>query len=1226
MNLLLSLSLLLPQQATPAETLDAALLTGHPGLYSGDFDEVRADWLTALERDLGSPLAATAVARLAELEPWCSEGLPPARLTALLEGAHDGAVARGLQDLLLTELRRSRFAVDRPSFGDDLYADWIRDWHVLGPVGPLGHPSALRAVTAEPEFFLGTRTEPHSGLEVSWLPLTRQANQFHIRPDRRIRSGQGSLFVAAMVEGTPGLATLEVEIDENARVWWNHAEVMDLVRTGLTDSERLHRVVVEVRPGWNLLMVQAASGSNPFLGARLLDRQGRITPTATWSGGEEPPALPDTMGAPGLALTAPMPEGKDPWSRILAMHMERLRNRPDLALAMPRPEEMDQAQTAAWLLARHEALQASFHLPADIDRQRTLAVEAEMEEAGVFSLSVAILRLDELLDEDRREDAAELLATLEEKAPGHLQVGLASARVALAFDPSGTLAKAGLLDLHERFPTAPEPAAWLADIAREHGDRDGEERFLRLSERHDDGSAAGLIQFLTEGGPAAQEEASELLARLHEEEPAAFRQRELKKRLLRRQGEDGKLLAMLEQDARHSPATTGALRQQAELFLRDGKEDAARQRLTAALQLDPGDHDARRLLALLGDEDPAARFFAAFAPDVSAAATRVLSDQSASTAKPLDSGMVYFWPDGSYRYRVHDLNAALNRRGTEVLHELPAIGATRTAVVHKTDGARREPHLVDETWVMPHLDPGDRIEMVYDRDWSGTPGLAPMLGGWFFRAMEQEFGLSRLAVFVPAGLPGDFVMHDFDGSHEVLPWEGGEVHLFTREDNLRVRPEPAMPSEREVLPWIDYGADTPLADVVAFWQDWYPWQSAVPADIEVELRAFLDALDLPTDPLKRAEAIHAAVDREILSFAGDGDVTDVWTLKRGNPTGLTLALMRLADLPVTPGVTSGIAPRLHPDPAQPFPTADRFSVPVLHLAPATPEGEATWLMLVQRGQAFGTIPTTAQGAEALLLVDDGHVLTELPAAATTEWTIDTAIEYRLQRDDSALVEGRFTMAGSEGALVREQLQDLSPEQLEQAKAQVVAGLVPGLDLDAADFPGLDEPGAPWRMTFRGRVPGFILRRGDMVGARLNLQPAGIANQLGAGEREFDVVMQQRMATREQVTILGDGAWELDYGPETARLRFDGMESDFEVEKDLARVQVTRRMVLDGLRVEASAVPAFLEAIRAQEQEEQRALRLFPIPEPLPDEVALPDEPEEEAVLEEAATEDDGQTG
>lgn len=1200
--------LLFPQQAEiPTDQLTAQLLTGHPAMMRADYDTVRHDWLTAVEQDFSSPLVATALERIAELDDYCAKGIDPARLGALLEGAHDGAVARALQDLLLREVRRTRFQdVERPLFVGDLYTDWCRNFRVLGPVGPLGHPVPLIATQGEPELFLGNALEPSNGLELTWLPLKREANQFYVRPNSRIRDGQGSIFVTTLLEGPSGLATLEIEVDESARVWWNHTEVMDLVRTGLTDTERLHRAVIEVRPGWNQLTVQTASDDNAYLAARLLTQQGQILSYREWDEDDRLPQLPLVAGAPSVPMTAPMPKGNDAWSQILAMHMARLRNRPDQALAMPKPVGMDAYTEGAWLLARHDALSASFHLPFEITRRRLLMVEARLQELDVTCVPVELRHIDTLLEEDRREDAATAIAALSEAYPGILEVELAAMQVEFAFDPSGILARPRLLALTENFPEHPMAYEWLADIAMEAGDRDLEMSFRRQEEAFGDGGGSTVIQILSEGTEDDRDEAAAMLARIRKEEPNGFRNREWERRLHRRSGNFSAVLASLEEDALESPGRTGALFAKAELELRQGQRQAAKSTLDLILQRDPGQFGARRMLDWLGEEEIADRFFREFAPDHEHALVAKLEGDSGSVTKMLDSGMIYLWPDGSYRYRVHEVDLAQNRRGTEELHEIAANGSTLQALVHKTDGTTREPHLVEDSWVMPDLNPGDRVEMLYDRSFQGTPGMAPLLDGWMFQSLDLGFAVSRFVVFVPEGLPGEFVTGNFDGTHEILPWEGGQVHIYTRENSMRLEPEPSMPSRYEVLPWVDYGIDSSLDRVAATWSNWFQWQSAVPADVEVELREFLAGLSLPDEPHARAAAIFQALEEEILAFDQGGDVSDVWTQKRGNPTGLMYALLRLANVTVLPAVSSDTADSLDPNPMRPFPTQTRFTTPML-LIPGGAQAENTWILLRQRGLPFASLPQDSYGAEVLVLSEGAPELAHLPEAPEEgNWTVERKVSYVLQADSSAIVDGSFVMGGVEGSSVREMIRDLTPEEREQAMQSVIASVVPGMDIDGADFLGLDEPGNGFHLVFHGRVPDFVIQRGDMNGARLNLPSEDMTSRLGSGDRELDLAMRMRMSAYAQITLDGGGAWTIDYGPESANLHADGLDYRFEVEKNENRVQLTRKVKLDGLYLTAEAFPDFLAQMREMEQQEQRAARLFRVPEPVLEAIPEPE--------------------
>jgi hypothetical protein len=200
------------------------------------------------------------------------------------------------------------------------------------------------------------------------------------------------------------------------------------------------------------------------------------------------------------------------------------------------------------------------------------------------------------------------------------------------------------------------------------------------------------------------------------------------------------------------------------------------------------------------------------------------------------------------------------------------------------------------------------------------------------------------------------------------------------------------------------------------------------------------------------------------------------------------------------------------------------------------------------------------------------------------------------------------------------IRDLTPEERQQAKQSIVSSVVPGMDIDSAEFVNLEQAGAGFTLTFHGRVPDFVIKRGEMFGARLNMPSEGMTAQLGTGERELDLAMRMRMSAFAQITLDGGGAWTIDYGPETSAIQADGLDYQFHVDKNEQKLSLTREVRLDGLYVTAGAFPDFLAQMREMEQQEQRAARLFPVPEP-EEIIEEPAEAIEEPVAEESAQTD-----
>ncbi|MEM7517817.1 MAG: hypothetical protein AAF368_12955, partial [Planctomycetota bacterium] len=392
----------------------------------------------------------------------------------------------------------------------------------------------------------------------------------------------------------------------------------------------------------------------------------------------------------------------------------------------------------------------------------------------------------------------------------------------------------------------------------------------------------------------------------------------------------------------------------------------------------------RDALARIGVPDEAEEFFEAFRADRDAAlARRDEAPQDASTALLLDAGLVYFHPDGGTHSRFHQLEIALDRTGTEQLHEHDKAGYTRVAQVINSEGQIFEPIEVDGTWVMPSLDGGDVVEFEWDTYAQGEEGDAPELG-FFFAGFDKPYMHSSLAVYVPDGTPGEFKAFQLaqnDVSWERQPWKNGTVHLFKAKHQERREPERGMPTPQETLPWVQYGSHETDANAIALWREQFAQNSTVAADLEAELRSTLierGILDLPGSVAK-AEGIWKLVYERILDWSSDGDTTDVWTLRRGDPLGLIGALLRIAEIPFDWGILyPATRPELNTSPVDDFMTLGDWEMPMIRLAPETEGAAPTYVSTLVRGMKFGELQEPVEGAKMWILSDsnEGEARTE----------------------------------------------------------------------------------------------------------------------------------------------------------------------------------------------------------------------------------------------------------
>ncbi|MCP4094020.1 MAG: hypothetical protein GY747_11280 [Planctomycetes bacterium] len=1218
--LLLSCPAAVPQQQ-PVDTseLTAEMIVGHPGLLNGNVDSMRDDLLEALLNDRSSPLANVATHQALDLNDYGATRINPSVLARLIEGVHQGTASTNLRHLYFQELRRSRFQElspqslpERPSHGDDLYDNWFTNWRVLSPWGDLQHPTPLRAGTIPPDPRDKESLDPLNGQTRIWQQMLRNPNRTRISPDDYAWKHVGSGYAAIWVRTDPQVALLELHANSAMRAWWNGMPTFEDLREGLANQGDTHQAYVNVQAGWNLLLVQYQVGEDILLGGRLLSRDGRIIPYFEWEDINSSPELPMVpMPAETLDLPYWQPTGNDAWDVILRCVLALHHERPDIALATPEPTEMTPAQTAAWLHWQHRALAESYHLPTTVIRNRMMEIEARSTELSCNDLTLAFYAANRLQNEDKREEALTAARAIVSEHPEFYGARTLEAAILLELDGSGTLAKPALKALAKDFPHADWPLEQLQSIASNHGDRPTalDLAYARLTTSTDGGW--DLVDMLLDGDAKQVAQARELLSRIEIEEPQHPNTKRLRRQLWRMDGKENNRLQELRAEVATAPHDIGAHWSLADYLLRHGQVAEATKAYENILSMDPSEEEALRLMQVLGRRNDASAFFQAFAPDVAtqlAQRDNIAADNS--TAMLLDCGMVYMLLDGGMIYRVHNLDLAMDRNGTEILHEMGVNGLPQIARVLTTDGEILEPHQVNGTLVMPSLDPGDVIETVFDRYVAGIHGSAGDPGFWQFSSFQQPFALSRWVIFVPEGAAGVLREQNFDGNHETQEWPGGKVHIFTRSNSDRLEPELLMPSELELLPWVAYGKDQPLEYTVEGWRDYFKWQSSLPADIELELREFLITLPQTGTNHEKAERIYAALTEMILDFEDDGDLIDVWTLKRGNPTYLLSTLYNLAGIPHEWSVLQTTAPELDEEPMDPFQSGENYQIPALRLADNGEE--PTWIAILTRGTSFGDLPPAMLGASALILEgEDAYRIEEISREGLTElWDMDLTIAYSLGQSDDAAVVGSLTMRGVQGAGIREAISQLSPQEVDQALRQLSSQMVKGLDLNTAQVIDMDVTGGPLIVNFDGSIPGFVQRRGDKNGARLRIPELGLADGLGPAERTYPFVLRGTQRARVSVQLDTGMDWTIEYGPENSTEERDGFRYDFKVDKTAQHLLVRRTLEMRGTSIPATDFPGFIATMKELENQETRAVRLHEV---IPVEEEISETSEEAAV-------------
>jgi len=1198
--------LLLPQaQETLLDRFDP------PALEQADFPAAAEAFLQALEQAPDDPMARVFARRLSEIDGQLPAGVDPGRLEALLERVSDADTSLVLRDLLLAERLRGMFAAgEEAAPRRDLYPEFVHRWRLAGPFGPLQEPDPLALVQA-PEKELRPQYPELEGHE-AWSILTRPQTSPRVDLPGRIHPRAGAWYLLAFLHADrEGPATLEILAPGRFRAFWNGAEAVSLVDLRHPEGNT-HRGGVRLQAGWNALLVKVDGGGAPRLGARLIDAHGKALRL------QETPddSFPSVARSEAIRSEQPAPPPWDPGAflkelagateagQLLHAWWLWVAGRPDQALleleepfsAAPSGER----ETRLRLRLQNAFLQAARHLPAVYRRRERKRIETKLLEEGPLPPLVARDRISRMVSEDQFDDALKAGEALVRRFPAWPGARTLLARVMLSNPFFGEPARQ-LLQEAVKNGAADAGTHWiLARMALDAGDSLGGrkelEQALQLDGRAQEARST-LFQLLLSGTSGEREHARSLLRHWQSVLPRSQEVLGWQRRLLRLEGRSSKIVAALAKAARRFPGLPRRWNALGLEYLRMGRDEEAVQALEEERALEPADPGLRQVLARLEPApEPAQEFFEAFQPDRDEALVHAkarLEDPgaapaNASLALALDSAMVYLFPHGGAEERTHTVTVALDQAGMKALHEEPARNGARRVQVLNTDGQVSEPLLVKGKWVMPALDPGDAVEVEFDTFLPAPPGEPPDLGWFRFRSFEEIYLRSRYVVFVPDGLDIDLRMRGFHGSHDEIRWKNGTVHVFLVTNNDPLPAEPLRPPDAELLPWVEFGKDSDLAQDARLLRRQMFRLAALPADLAAAWRG-LDAGE--GGAIQRAGRLFGLLQDRITDFKGASASARVWTERRGQPIFLFGAMLEAQGIPFTWAFSRPFSPRLDPGLMEAFQLPSRYSVPLIRLE--GPEGPV-WVLFQLRGAGFGRLPESLAGAEVLILDPAGPRLDHLPSGDLEDsWSQDFQVRFEVDPGGNTRVKGEFALRTYQGTGARTQVAGLDSRRREAFVRRTVAALVPGLTLESFSFADLDKAGTPLRILFQGRISGFLDATPSGFACRRRLPPSNLVQQLGPADRTTDLFLPAFVRNRARVRIDLPPGMRFSSAPRERELQRDGFLYRLEVLDDApGTLEFQRTLSLYGLRIPKEDVAAFQRSLRGFEQEEEQPLHVI----------------------------------
>lgn len=1200
-----------------APALDAELLVAHPGLVGGDMESMRADVLAALEADPTGELALEAVLRLTQLDAlgetdYLAEERTE-RLRALEARVEDAEVSLWLRRIVAGDATRRRFSANPVDLSGDLYEEFISRWRIVGPLGDLTGPLGTAPApedSPEPtgegdprerlkESYLAVDGEP-----VEWVAKDRNRNSLYITPIDELHPDVGLAYALAYVRSDadePREVLLEVRSQGRVRAYWNGVRAIDEPRIDPFAVQERHLARVTLVPGVNALLLRVALGSANAFAARVLDAEGRVLPLAEV--GPEEGVLHDfAVGGETEALETPLlarEPGTGPFGPALDALRAIMANRYDIALTVPAPEGGDARALNAWKHERFRALAGAGHLPDEIKTRRLRSMIEEFRGEGPFFAVARQHEINLLRGDDRPLEALEAVDEWIAAAPERAWPRHAKTFVLDDIDVQGVLGRLHAEGVLRAFPSHTGARMYLADALSREDDLAGAAN-LAWDVLRADGESEAAFELLIDVLSGTEDPRIGVMQVRAEEwlelHPGDDGSESLFERLLALGGNEQRLLDIAERTAEEAPGEPSTWWTLGSRRLNVGDVPGALAAFERELALEPADETTRRVVARLGGQDPAESFFTAFAPDERAALEVAEGVLDASVVEALDSGLVYYFPDGSSHARYHTLTVPRDRQGTEALLRVPATEGTKVVRVLTTDGRVLEPVLTEGEWVLPSLEVGDVVETVWDSRLAGDAGEIPAPSSWRFASFERAFPTSRWVVFIPDELKnGRLAVVHFEGRRESIEWGGGTVHVFEA-SNPRQTPEPYQPSYPEILPTAGYFVDRELDGEARRWDEVLTEAMAIPRDVEEEIAGFSREHGQAPDTLERAKHLYEALDERLQSYEGAGGAAQAWMTKRGQPLPLLGALYERAGVPFEWAVIERpVAPELDPEPVTLFVNMRGLSQPLMRL-PAVAEGEdPVWIMPGSApGVPFGALSESMAGANVYVIDAAGDVRVESLPTDFVEgaWNADVSLEYALDPDGSARVSGSYVDRSPRGEMLIEQIRQATAEQRDGYALQQASSLAPGVDIDDAGvvLDGSRGPGVV--VEFDGTLPGFAAKRGGRYVATVPFLPLQLAERFGPAQREWPLALRESIRLRVEVTVELGGAWKLEGGPEEISEDRIGFEATLRVDESPDDAVVyTQRYIQRGAVIAAADVPGFLSRLAEIESEFERAMVL-----------------------------------
>ena len=424
--------------------------------------------------------------------------------------------------------------------------------------------------------------------------------------------------------------------------------------------------------------------------------------------------------------------------------------------------------------------------------------------------------------------------------------------------------------------------------------------------------------------------------------------------------------------------------------------------------------------------------------------------------------------------------------------------------------------------------PAIEDECVIDYTWEEITRPLLMPGQfwtyWGFSGLEPV-GLCRYVLKAPAEKKLNFKVYNDDTLKPTVTVSTDgkfKTYVWERTNLKPIDVEPGMPRMSEVGSWMEVSSLDSWQDVAHwFWGLQSPQARATPA-IKVTVSELIAGKTTDDD---KARAIYDWVANRTryvglefgLSAFRPHAATEVHDKRYGDckdKANLLITMLGLAGIKAKPVLLHADERRSASDG---LPTLNAFN----HcIAIADVSGKEVWLDATAETCAYGDIPYSDRGVQALIVGEGKGEFKTIPGYLPQDNGADVRSRVALQADGSALADFEVTMRGESGQSLRATVRALTPAQRQEMMNKMAQRFANGGSLKAYSLPdGIDKTG-PFVFKMTTTAPTFAEQADDLL-----IVPLGIggnapqANPYTQDKRTWPIVEEDASNTHTETMIV-----------------------------------------------------------------------------------------------------------